>query len=743
MTPIAKDQENTAASSAAGVPVTPAVNPPARPQPVALEVPVTVNGARSVEGSDKREPFSEKTNTVLVFGHGAVIRISAALAPGQLVFLTNERSKKEVVCQVVKSKTDGSSLGYVELRFTEPAPGFWGQRFPSDTVLPQAAPRPAAPAPVPAAPKAPQVAPPPPVVAKPVEPPPAVSSQVHTPPLPVHANISKEPAKATVSFVLPAPPVVESKISAPSPEPTAPVLPTPQAAAGPEIAPTARLAAPPSVPPAVVVLPEFNILPPAVVEAASAEFVPAAVLTPAREPVASPPAVVHEDPKPAVIPAPVSPAASADHSTDELKQQAARLQEQLSALLFAEPPKPSDATSVSAAPVSEIAVAPDLVDKILDLAKQAPAPEPSKPMKSIVPPTKPIPSSLAVEEIKIPSWLAPLARETEAQNSEVKPQQASKSFAEEESAIAEAATSEAEPEAQETPSRPEVAVFGGQLLGESSQSAETSSSGSKSGLFIGIAAALLLVAGGAWYSRQPGNVISGLFGGNSPAAQPAIASSSVPGGSAAKAAAQPAASATSSSRVPARENTPVAAESSVVSKAPLASAPRTSTDAPTHSADTATPVEEPKKPTLGDVRLAAPVVNRGQAPATSSASEPAIDVNQGVPSAAPLSTLGDAGRSGPVAPIAVGGEVKSAKLLRSVPPVYPSMARNQRVTGNVEIDALIDENGSVSTMKVLSGPVLLRDAALESLKHWKYQPAELDGKPTSMHLTVTIQFRAQ
>jgi outer membrane biosynthesis protein TonB len=46
-------------------------------------------------------------------------------------------------------------------------------------------------------------------------------------------------------------------------------------------------------------------------------------------------------------------------------------------------------------------------------------------------------------------------------------------------------------------------------------------------------------------------------------------------------------------------------------------------------------------------------------------------------------------------------------------------------------------------MKVLSGPALLRDAALQSLKQWKYQPAELDGKPTSMHLTVTLQFRTQ
>src|SRR5271157_2893051 len=108
--------------------------PPSKPQPVALEVPVTVNGARTVEGSDKREPFSETTKTVLVFGNGAVIRLGSPVAAGQLLFLTNEKTKKEVVCQVVKSKNYKSVSGYVELEFTESVVGFWGMRFPSDRI---------------------------------------------------------------------------------------------------------------------------------------------------------------------------------------------------------------------------------------------------------------------------------------------------------------------------------------------------------------------------------------------------------------------------------------------------------------------------------------------------------------------------------------------------------------------------------------------------------------------------------
>src|SRR5690242_11030447 len=118
----------------------------AKPQPVSLEVPISVNGVRTMEGSDKREPFSETTKTVMVYGSGAVIKLSSSVAPGQLLFLTNERTKKEVVCQVVKSKNYRNVSGYVELEFTEPVVGFWGMRFPGDRI--GSAPQSATPAPV-------------------------------------------------------------------------------------------------------------------------------------------------------------------------------------------------------------------------------------------------------------------------------------------------------------------------------------------------------------------------------------------------------------------------------------------------------------------------------------------------------------------------------------------------------------------------------------------------------------------
>src|SRR5262249_2570583 len=150
MPPTTKDLDTSNAAANAG-----------KAQPVALEVPVTVNGARTVEGSDKREPFSETTQTVLVFGNGAVIRLSSSVTPGQLLFLTNEKTKKEVVFQVLNSKNDRNVSGYVELEFTEAVSGFWGVRFPEAAPKPASAPVPIAVKPAtPIAPPITQAAPP-------------------------------------------------------------------------------------------------------------------------------------------------------------------------------------------------------------------------------------------------------------------------------------------------------------------------------------------------------------------------------------------------------------------------------------------------------------------------------------------------------------------------------------------------------------------------------------------------------
>jgi protein TonB len=88
----------------------------------------------------------------------------------------------------------------------------------------------------------------------------------------------------------------------------------------------------------------------------------------------------------------------------------------------------------------------------------------------------------------------------------------------------------------------------------------------------------------------------------------------------------------------------------------------------------------------------------------------------------------------------VGGQVKVARLIKAVPPVYPPLAKTNHVIGEVTLDARIDSTGKVTDVEVVSGPTLLRQAAMEALRLWKYEPAQLDGRPVSSHLSVIVKF---
>jgi periplasmic protein TonB len=92
------------------------------------------------------------------------------------------------------------------------------------------------------------------------------------------------------------------------------------------------------------------------------------------------------------------------------------------------------------------------------------------------------------------------------------------------------------------------------------------------------------------------------------------------------------------------------------------------------------------------------------------------------------------------APIMRGGEVLEANLIRRVEPVYPRIAIIAHVSGEVKLEATIDEEGNVTNIKVVSGHVLLRDAAVEAVKKWKYRPTILNGEPIAVQGSVRVVF---
>jgi protein TonB len=76
-----------------------------------------------------------------------------------------------------------------------------------------------------------------------------------------------------------------------------------------------------------------------------------------------------------------------------------------------------------------------------------------------------------------------------------------------------------------------------------------------------------------------------------------------------------------------------------------------------------------------------------------------------------------------------------------VNPEYPEIAKQIRVSGRVELEATINEEGAVVTVKTLNGNPILAKAAVDALKKWKFKPFKEDGKPVKVASDFTLDFK--
>lgn len=115
--------------------------PPATPVPllksnmISREVPVRATGISPEKNEAGRQLFNEETTSVLVAETGGVIRLSAAVTPGQLLVLANLETKHEVIVQILRKRVYKPTSCYLELEFVEPAPRFWGTEFSAASAL--------------------------------------------------------------------------------------------------------------------------------------------------------------------------------------------------------------------------------------------------------------------------------------------------------------------------------------------------------------------------------------------------------------------------------------------------------------------------------------------------------------------------------------------------------------------------------------------------------------------------------
>lgn len=106
----------------------------------------------------------------------------------------------------------------------------------------------------------------------------------------------------------------------------------------------------------------------------------------------------------------------------------------------------------------------------------------------------------------------------------------------------------------------------------------------------------------------------------------------------------------------------------------------------------------------------------------------------GIPSAAPPP---------PAAPtrIRVSTGVQEAKITRKVAPNYPPIAKQARIQGMVQIEAVIARDGSIQNLRVLDGHPLLAQAAVEAVQQWRYEPTLLNNEPVEVVTIIHVIFK--
>jgi TonB family protein len=92
------------------------------------------------------------------------------------------------------------------------------------------------------------------------------------------------------------------------------------------------------------------------------------------------------------------------------------------------------------------------------------------------------------------------------------------------------------------------------------------------------------------------------------------------------------------------------------------------------------------------------------------------------------------------APVRINPDEANGAVVDKVPPKYPEMAKKMKLTGTVELDAVISPEGKIESVKVLKGNPLLTGSARMALKQWKFKPIQRDGKPIKAACVFAFNF---
>jgi TonB family protein len=94
----------------------------------------------------------------------------------------------------------------------------------------------------------------------------------------------------------------------------------------------------------------------------------------------------------------------------------------------------------------------------------------------------------------------------------------------------------------------------------------------------------------------------------------------------------------------------------------------------------------------------------------------------------------------PPPPVVISINAAEKLLIHKTLPVYPRSAWNHYISGKVVLEAVVSETGSVESLRVVSGPKVFEQAALDAVKTWRYKPYVVNDRPARVQTTVTLTF---
>jgi TonB family protein len=81
------------------------------------------------------------------------------------------------------------------------------------------------------------------------------------------------------------------------------------------------------------------------------------------------------------------------------------------------------------------------------------------------------------------------------------------------------------------------------------------------------------------------------------------------------------------------------------------------------------------------------------------------------------------------------------QIVHRVHPTYPKQARAKKLHGTVVLQAVVNKQGKVDSLQLVSGDAQLAQAAAEAVKQWRYKPYSRNGEPVDFQTRVTVDFK--